>query len=133
VALLTTQMVAKQVEKAPYTPRAIRIRWNRSPHQQRMPARARGSNPHDSAEQMEFKVNAIKEVRHSMFKNGTKVGTMIRMLKSGRFAKRRPKSPSITRAQRMCLSSVRARGAARCKPRCELESQNGVGVFDDQV
>jgi hypothetical protein len=45
---------------------------------------------------MEFKVNAIKEVRHSMFKNGTKVGTMIRMLKSGRFAKRRPKSPSIT-------------------------------------
>ncbi len=27
---------------------------------------------------------------------GTKVGTMSRMLKSGRFAKRRPKSPSIT-------------------------------------
>ena len=40
-----------------------------------------------------------------MFKNGTKVGTMIRMLKSGRFAKRRPKSPSIT--------WVRARGETR--------------------
>jgi hypothetical protein len=44
---------------------------------------------------------------------GTKVGVMIRMLKSGRFAKRRPKSPKLTRALRMKMRPTASRPASK--------------------